>query len=55
MVKRSGSRPRARLDPPHEGLVTASEAAALLGVKRATLYTYVSRGLVRCVHEPGTQ
>lgn len=31
----------------------AAEAAALLGVKRATLYTYVSRGLVRCVPERG--
>ena len=35
--------------------MTAAEAAALLGVKRATLYTYVSRGLVRCVPEPGTK
>jgi citrate synthase len=35
--------------------MTAAEASALLGVKRATLYTYVSRGLVRCVPEPGTK
>jgi len=35
--------------------VPAAEAAALLGVKRATLYTYVSRGLVRCVPEAGTK
>lgn len=33
----------------------AAEAATLLGVKRATLYTYVSRGLIRCVPEPGTK
>ncbi len=35
--------------------MTAAQASALLGVKRATLYTYVSRGLVRCVPEPGTK
>ena len=28
-------------------LMTAGEAAAALGVTRATLYAYVSRGLVR--------
>nr|WP_244238887.1 citrate synthase family protein [Corallococcus carmarthensis] len=33
----------------------AREAAALLGVKRSTLYTYVSRGLVRCVPVQGTK
>jgi excisionase family DNA binding protein len=30
-----------------EEYLTAGEACALLGVKPATLYTYVSRGLVR--------
>ncbi|MFB1483556.1 citrate synthase family protein [Corallococcus sp. RDP092CA] len=35
--------------------MSAREAAALLGVKRATLYTYVSRGLVRCVPVQGTK
>ncbi|MBN1205289.1 MAG: helix-turn-helix domain-containing protein [Myxococcaceae bacterium] len=55
MVKPKGGRSQARFDPRHEDLLTAAEAAALLGVKRATLYTYVSRGLVRCVPEPGTQ
>ena len=35
--------------------MSAAQAAELLGVKRATLYTYVSRGLVRCVSEPGTK
>lgn len=33
--------------------VGAREAAALLGVKRETLYVYVSRGLVRSIPEPG--
>jgi len=30
-----------------EGFLTAEEAAGLLGVKPATLYAYVSRGIVR--------
>ncbi|MFL5348613.1 MAG: citrate synthase family protein [Hyalangium sp.] len=55
MVKRRGGRSQARFDHRDEDLLTATEAAALLGVKRATLYTYVSRGLVRCVPEPGTK
>jgi citrate synthase len=55
MVKRKGGRSQVRFDDRHEDLLSAAEAAALLGVKRATLYTYVSRGLVRCVSEPGTQ
>ncbi len=55
MVKRSGDRSQSRFVDRHEELLTAAEAAALLGVKRATLYTYVSRGLVRCVPEPGTK
>ncbi len=32
--------------------VTAAEAAALLGVKPQTLYTYVSRGFIRSVMQP---
>ncbi|RKG77061.1 citrate synthase family protein [Corallococcus terminator] len=56
MVRRSGGRSQSRFDhPPEEELLRADEAAALLGVKRATLYTYVSRGLVRCVPEKGTK
>ena len=56
MVRRSGGRSQSRFDhPPEEELLRAEEAAALLGVKRATLYTYVSRGLVRCVPEKGTK
>jgi citrate synthase len=34
-------------DRVDEAYVTAPEACALLGVKPATLYAYVSRGLVR--------
>src|SRR5687768_17822463 len=33
--------------------LTATEATALLGVKAATLYAYVSRGLVRRERPPG--
>jgi citrate synthase len=32
---------------PHTRYLTAKEAAALLGVKEATLYAYVSRGFIR--------
>src|SRR5690606_3248688 len=38
--------------PPGE-LLTAAEAAARLGVKRETLYAYVSRGLLRSHPAPG--
>ncbi|MBU8895775.1 helix-turn-helix domain-containing protein [Corallococcus sp. M34] len=56
MVGRKGGRSQSRFDLRHEeALMSAAEAATLLGVKRATLYTYVSRGLVRCVPEPGTK
>lgn len=33
--------------------MTSAQAAACLGVKRATLYSYVARGLVRAVTVPG--
>src|SRR5947208_13983037 len=36
-----------------ERLLSAREAAARLGVKRDTLYAYVSRGLLRSVAVPG--
>lgn len=55
MVKAREPKAQSRFDSRHEELVPAAEAAELLGVKRATLYTYVSRGLVRCVPEPGTK
>ncbi|MFP2912441.1 citrate/2-methylcitrate synthase [Pyxidicoccus sp. 3LFB2] len=56
MSRHKGGRSQSRLEHQREEeLVPAAEAAALLGVKRATLYTYVSRGLVRCVPEPGTK
>src|SRR5256885_7302103 len=34
-------------------VVTADEASALLGVKKQSLYVYVSRGLIRTVKRPG--
>ena len=41
-------------DPLHaEAYVSAAEAIAILGVKRPTLYSYVSRGLVRSVPGDG--
>ncbi|MDC0710037.1 citrate synthase [Stigmatella sp. ncwal1] len=55
MVKRRGGRSQSRFNHRHEELLSAAEAAALLGIKRTTLYTYVSRGLVRCVPEKGTK
>lgn len=56
MSRRRGGRSQSRFDHrPEDALLTATEASALLGVKRATLYTYVSRGLVRCVPEKGTK
>ena len=36
-----------------EAYVTRDEALALLGVKSATLYTYVSRGWIRRIPGPG--
>src|SRR5262245_28318008 len=39
----TGGRVDGRIDMTH-ALLTAEEAAERLGVKRATLYTYVSRG-----------
>ncbi|MFD1731907.1 helix-turn-helix domain-containing protein [Deinococcus malanensis] len=36
-----------------DGTLSTSEAAALLGVKPATLYAYVSRGLIRSEPGPG--
>ena len=38
--------------PPTSDYVTAPEAIALLGIKPQTLYTYVSRGLIRSVNQP---
>lgn len=41
-----------RIDPNPSGLISAAEAATRLGVSRATLYAYVSRGLIRSVPGP---
>jgi citrate synthase len=38
-----------------EDWITTTEAAQRLGVKRATLYAYVSRGLLRSQRRPGQQ
>ena len=38
---------------PHTGWITTTEAAQRLGVKRATLYAYVSRGVLRSERRPG--
>ncbi len=46
------------MPPPPDvpgGWITTTEAAARLGVKRATLYAYVSRGLLRSERRPGQQ
>ena len=40
---------------PHPGWITTTEAAQRLGVKRATLYAYVSRGVLRSQRRPGQQ
>ncbi len=40
---------------PHPGWITTTEAAQRLGVKRATLYAYVSRGLIRSQRRAGQQ
>ncbi|MDN8617518.1 citrate/2-methylcitrate synthase [Variovorax ginsengisoli] len=37
----------------HSELMTSLEAMEQLGVKRQTLYAYVSRGLIRTAHAPG--
>jgi citrate synthase len=41
--------------PPSSDYVTAAEATRLLKVKAQTLYTYVSRGLVRSVAQPDSK
>ncbi|MET0403587.1 MAG: citrate/2-methylcitrate synthase [Cystobacter sp.] len=55
MVRTHERQSQSRFDIRPEEWLSAAEASALMGVKRATLYTYVSRGLVRCVPEPGTK
>jgi citrate synthase len=41
--------------PADRGLLSADEAAALLGVKKTTLYTYASRGWIRTTGEGRTR
>src|SRR5919106_6624543 len=40
-------------DPPVHAWIGAADAAQLLGVSRATLYAYVSRGFIRSQALPG--
>ncbi|CAM5190136.1 hypothetical protein CDEF62S_03871 [Castellaniella defragrans] len=40
---------------PHEDYVTRAEAISLLGIKADTLYSYVSRGLIRRLRHPGNR
>lgn len=42
-----------RSDEAHPDYVTAAEAMRRLSVRRQTLYSYVSRGLIRSVRQPG--
>ncbi|MDO8776288.1 MAG: citrate/2-methylcitrate synthase [Burkholderiaceae bacterium] len=57
-VKQSGSDNQQRLNAvPLEDIsdyLGREDALAILGVKRETLYTYVSRGLIRSIQLPGT-
>ncbi len=47
---------QSRFDNRPEGeYLSSAEAAELLGVKPSTLYTYVSRGLLRSVADPGSR
>ena len=46
-----GSPPASELDP--ERWLTSSQVAIRLGIKRATVYAYVSRGVLRRVRRPG--
>ena len=43
------------MTPADSAWITTTEAAQRLGVKRATLYAYVSRGLLRSERRPGQQ
>src|SRR5215470_10166188 len=40
------------MPPPRRRSLTASEAAAALGIRLPTLYAYVSRGLLRSERDP---
>lgn len=55
MVDPRGFENQRRGNDDPSGWLDASEAIALLGVKRETLYAYASRGLVETRPEPGTR
>jgi citrate synthase len=42
-----------RIDNQHKGYISSREACKQLKIKAATLYSYVSRGLIGCVHLGG--
>src|SRR6476469_5125239 len=52
---RSPDQPGGIMASPSGTWITTTEAAQRLGVKRATLYAYVSRGLLRSERRPGQQ
>src|SRR5580658_2927798 len=47
--------PASRQRGPESGWLSSAEAARRLGVKRETLYAYVSRGMLGRRREPGTR
>lgn len=51
---KNGAGPDGAVGPP-EGRLDAAEAARRLGVRRDTLYAYVSRGLIRSEEQRGTR
>ena len=48
-------RPRSELDPEGPSFMSRDEAVAALAIKPSTLYTYVSRGLVRSIPTDGSR
>jgi citrate synthase len=55
MMATSRRPPAAPPQPQGSAYVSAREAAAMLGVKVTSLYSYVSRGVIRSVMQPGTR
>lgn len=57
---RSTKKPIVRIPLPpkageSENYVSAAQATAALGIKRPTLYSYVSRGIIRSIVKPGSR
>ena len=51
----AGASAPAGADPASSAYLSAREAAALLDIKIASLYSYVSRGVIRSVQQPGAK